>query len=216
MPVPTHREDCKTRTWRAYCPDCHKPVWFFSCTCGSKVFFDRKGYPWPEHRYSCPIYNIRLMMLDGSPVTQIRALLESEARARGSSVPDDTRRFLDKNDTSGKLYVQDILPSDQPCEIEGVVRVINQINVYKRFDIEKNPITTKILGKLALQPFLEITVRERQIGSKRRLSEWTFLIPANEVECKGFHIGTVVRASLLAYEVMDEDAVWLAEYIDWD
>ena len=216
MPVPTHRGDCETRIWRTYCPDCHKRVWFFSCTCGSKVFFDGKGFPWPEHKNSCPIYNIRLMIQDGVPAAQIRALLESEAKARGTKVPIDIRNYLDQNDRSGRVYIQHELPSDEPCEIEGIVRLMNQINVYKRFGLDENLITRKILGELALQPFIEITVRERQIGSKRVLSEWTFLIPSSEVNHKSFHTGAVMRATLRSREVIDEDPVWFADYIDWD
>src|SRR5690606_17686842 len=38
-------------TWRlpTKCPHCKEPVFFFSCDCGSKVFFDDLGDPWPIH-----------------------------------------------------------------------------------------------------------------------------------------------------------------------
>lgn len=48
--VPTHGPDCETRTWPTDCGICGQPVFYFSCTCGSGVFFDALGPPWPRHR----------------------------------------------------------------------------------------------------------------------------------------------------------------------
>ena len=45
----THGSWCGTRVWRTLCMSCNTKVWFFSCQCGSRVFFDQLGYPWPEH-----------------------------------------------------------------------------------------------------------------------------------------------------------------------
>jgi hypothetical protein len=49
MPVPGHRDDCSSKLWRTRCPNCRKTVFFFSCSCGSRVFFDAPGDPWPRH-----------------------------------------------------------------------------------------------------------------------------------------------------------------------
>lgn len=45
-----HGDWCRSRTWPTKCPSCRDPVFFFSCNCGSKVFFDSLGSPWPEHQ----------------------------------------------------------------------------------------------------------------------------------------------------------------------
>jgi uncharacterized C2H2 Zn-finger protein len=45
MPVPTHGPDCQTKTyWPTICRECGMQVIFWSCTCGSKVFFE-VGFP---------------------------------------------------------------------------------------------------------------------------------------------------------------------------
>src|ERR1051326_991514 len=49
MPVPGHRPDCSSKLWRTRCPNCRRTVFFFSCSCGSKVFFEHLGDPWPLH-----------------------------------------------------------------------------------------------------------------------------------------------------------------------
>ena len=54
MSVPTHGPDCSTRTFQSKCKYCGDVIFFFSCTCGSRLIFNELGYPWPLH--SCRDY----------------------------------------------------------------------------------------------------------------------------------------------------------------
>ena len=45
----THGWWCNTVTYPTKCSGCGEPVFFFRCDCGSAVFFDALGEPWPEH-----------------------------------------------------------------------------------------------------------------------------------------------------------------------
>ena len=47
----THGPWCGAVTWKTKCPrpGCRADVYFFRCNCGSKVFFDSLGAPWPIH-----------------------------------------------------------------------------------------------------------------------------------------------------------------------
>lgn len=47
---PQHGWWCNAHTYPTHCKYCGAPVFFFTCDCGSKVFFDALGPPWPEHR----------------------------------------------------------------------------------------------------------------------------------------------------------------------
>ena len=50
MPVPAHGPHCRTLfCWPSSCPDCRQEVFYWGCSCGSRVFFDRLGEPWPVH-----------------------------------------------------------------------------------------------------------------------------------------------------------------------
>ena len=49
MSIPTHSINCYTKAYQTTCQDCNQSIWFFSCTCGSKVFFDDLGSPWTIH-----------------------------------------------------------------------------------------------------------------------------------------------------------------------
>lgn len=48
-PYPEHGYWCGAKTYRRKCPGCQRKAFFFSCDCGSKVFFDELGAPWPKH-----------------------------------------------------------------------------------------------------------------------------------------------------------------------
>ena len=44
-----HGPSCNTITFPTRCRLCSTRVFYFSCDCGSKVFFEELGYPWPIH-----------------------------------------------------------------------------------------------------------------------------------------------------------------------
>lgn len=81
MPVPTHRDGCKTRMFSTICPDCGEQVYYFSCTCGSKVFFDLPTPPWDPHEIRCIPYLIRYMIeIEHVPESHIRDIVEEHSR----------------------------------------------------------------------------------------------------------------------------------------
>ena len=83
MPVPTHRPGCETHLWRWNCPDCGSPIWYFSCSCGSKVFFDTRGPDWKYHADICPIYKVRQLIEMGKSPAELREMFY-----KGSKVQD--------------------------------------------------------------------------------------------------------------------------------
>ena len=213
MSVPTHRAGCETRTWKTNCLDCGKPVYFFACTCGSKVFFDALGDPWPLHADSCPIYHARTMIHSGVDPRAIRKLLDSEAKARGVTIPVELSQYLADYGAPGKVFYEDELPSDESCEIEGVIFEVNKINFFKRFELDNNLIIRKLLGDLAVEPYVEVTVRENAIQGVNIRKRWKFVIP--EKIAKGLRKGATIYATLEGKSIVDDLAVWVGKDIDW-
>ncbi|CAA9367467.1 MAG: hypothetical protein AVDCRST_MAG93-8094, partial [uncultured Chloroflexia bacterium] len=53
MGAPTHKPGCETLFFRpARCQPCDQIVYFWGCSCGSRVLFDSTEKPWPKHRCS--------------------------------------------------------------------------------------------------------------------------------------------------------------------
>ncbi len=215
MPVPTHRAGCQTMIWRTNCPDCHKPVWFFSCTCGSKVFFDSKGDPWPLHADSCPVYHARIMINSGSDPRDIRRLLDSHAKVSGVSIPVELDQYLSEYGAPGKIYYNEELPSDEACEIEARVYQINKINFFKRFELDDNLIIRRIFGELVNEPYTEVVAREEPVQRISLRKQWTFVIPSREIQGQGLRVGMTIYATLQGRPIVDDLAVWVARDIDW-
>jgi len=213
MSVPTHREDCQTRTWKTNCPDCRKPVYFFACTCGSKVFFDALGDPWPLHADSCPIYHARTMINSGADPMAIRRLLDSESKVSRVPIPAELDQYLSGYGAPGKIYYNDELPSDDPSDIEGRIHEINKINFFKRFELDDNLIIRRLLGKLVTEPYVEVVVREDTDQSIRIRKRWTFVVP--EGETKTLRKGMTVYAALQGRPILDDVAIWVANDLDW-
>ena len=144
MPVPTHREDCEAQIWRTVCPDCHDTVYFFSCTCGSKVFFDLPVPPWKPHENRCIQYMIRyLREVKQLSSTDIRQMIEGYSKANDIPIPPDIHIHIiaQENRDRGKVIVLDILPSDEGCFVIGNITSINhKVNFFKRLDYLDNMI----------------------------------------------------------------------------
>ena len=49
MSPASHGLWCQSKTYPTTCRYCSRRVFFFSCDCGSAVFFDSLGDPWPIH-----------------------------------------------------------------------------------------------------------------------------------------------------------------------
>jgi len=215
MAIPTHREDCTTRTWRTTCPDCKQTVYFLCCTCGSKVFFDSLGYPWPLHSKNCVPYLIRQMISEGTPAVRIRSLLENDPRRHGTPMPKEIDELLTSYGAAGSPYIYPILPDPTPIQIKGIVKKIDLINLFRRLNISNNEINRMIMGEFANRNYYEVVVQGKDNEDQRRINQWTFLIPCEEVDGNGFRMGLKVWGDLYAKAIYEEDVFWVANYIDW-
>lgn len=125
MAVPTHHASCTTRAWPATCPDCTARVFYFSCSCGSKVFFDALGHPWPQHQDRCLAHGVRLLRdADGLSLDQVTSRIEERARASGQAVPKHVRvllRALQYRETGHPTRIE-LLPENDAREFDCVLQ----------------------------------------------------------------------------------------------
>lgn len=70
----THSKRCNAKTVPMNCRYCGQEVFYFTCNCGSKVFFEELGDPWPIHDCSkdCQVVGFQMILpkgylLDGQP-----------------------------------------------------------------------------------------------------------------------------------------------------
>jgi len=161
MPIPTHSNSCYTKTFPWNCPDCKEKVYYLSCTCGSKVFFNSLGDPWPEHK--CRKYKIRRAI---EMVQDIKHLTSDEVfkiiEDSGDVIPDEYVEFIDKLLANRKIEPKLIHIEFDPRidQIMGKVMGINSnINFYRKFNVKQSDIAKQMLKELSIEPFSEITLR---------------------------------------------------------
>lgn len=78
-----HGKQCNSKTIPMQCKHCKQKVFYFTCDCGSKVFFEELGEPWPIHDCSndCQIVSLQITipkgyLLDGLPNNAIKLRFE--------------------------------------------------------------------------------------------------------------------------------------------
>jgi len=203
MPVPTHREDCETQIWRTRCPDCGEIVYFFSCTCGSKVFFDLNQPPWNPHEDRCIPYLIRYLreVKQLSP-THIREMIEQYSRSRDIPIPPDINKQIIalENKYRGKVIVLDILPGDEDFFVIGQIMSVNlQVNFFKRLNYLDNRMGRAFLGKLVAESYVEILIREDPDEETCFSSQFRFFIPLMAFEQSRLRENSRAAVTLLPY-----------------
>ena len=217
MPVPTHREDCETQIWRTKCPDCNETVYFFSCTCGSKVFFDLRRPPWNPHEQRCIPYLVRyLREVKGLSSTHIRQMIEEYSRANDMPIPPDFHREIiaQERRDRGKIIVLDILPSDDHCFVVGNITTVNlKVNFFKRLNCLDNVIGRGFLGKLVDESYVEIVIRGDLDEETYTCNQFRFFIPLVAFERSRLIQNSRAAASLKAYTLPDGQQLWLADEI---
>ena len=216
MPVPNHRPDCYTRIFKTRCPDCHREVWYFDCTCGSKVFFDCKGPPWLLHMDSCPIYNAREMINQGSSPSSIKKLLRAHAEQNNQDIDPILIQFLNRMGASGKKFVKPVLPSLTPTEFSGILQKIHPINFFKRLGVRRSLITQKVLGEFGDKDYYEMVVNQPDDQDPDFINQWIFVIPVSEVDGCYPMVGTRVYGRLVGKFLFEDELVWTVDDIDWD
>ena len=205
-----------TKTWQTACPDCAKRVFFFSCTCGSKVFFDQLGAPWPHHEDVCVGHLVRVLRnADGLSFAQIERRLEDEAERRGAVVPANVRtlmRTLNFRET-GAPTILDLTPGVEKRDFVGTVMVINRVNLFKRLEVPDNAISRKILVPYLAEEHVMMVVRGNVNDHTGFAGQVEALAKKAMVDEKGIRRGTVLTVSLEP-KIIGRERLWIVQDLE--
>lgn len=213
MSVPTHGPRCTTRGWQTRCRWCGSPVYYFDCSCGSKVFFRSPGHPWPKHE--CAGWMAEQYEQQGaSPDRGIELLYDWGAR-KGKKIDDwlvdKLRNKARRQEAARKGVVLRVEPGKKSRDFAGeVIQLNRQVNFYRRFDLPRNSISEQILGRLTTQRYFEIIIRERHKEAGQIRKELQGFIPRRIVREQGLRIRDRVLVGVAPFSLPGERAkVWL-------
>ena len=209
-----HGRWCNAKTIPMTCRYCGSDVFYFSCNCGCKVFFDELGDPWPRHY--CEEYVSSL-----SNSTQSTILIKNTFS--WELVNNDNQILLeneyektiiinkDKNKNKN-ISIEKIDPIDnETIEIIGIIsEIIPEININKKFNIVSHTIGTLLLKKFDNKHYSQFTVHSLNIADRNKKS-YTFLVNRNNVKniLKGDNVGVVITGNII-----NNQKYWLCNIID--
>ena len=192
---PSHGWWCHARTYPTRCRWCGAKIFYFSCDCGSKVFFNSLGWPWPIHDCTDDI------------IRQIDFKIEEEYRNR---VAERSK----KKDWVGSIRA--VLPiSGRIIEEIGIVReIISKADVWKKFNIAPDSAFTGLIGAIGKSECAQITIHVDDMASDK-VDSYTFLIPKVIWNKLGASLGDLLCFKLVGKSIPGRTDYWLCDEIDW-
>lgn len=194
---PTHGWWCNARTYPTRCRQCGAEVFYFSCDCGSKVFFDSLGWPWPIHDCVSSI----LGQVEASIAEEYaRCVAErQDRRRRGWQSPIEAHRPEQGEDLRELGIVREILP---------------RVDVYKKLDLPPDtPISVGLLGRLASGNWGQITIHVDDASSEY-LSSYTLLVESSTWERLGAQRGDLVYFTAVGQSIPGRQTYWLCTSLE--
>ena len=195
---PSHGWWCNARTYPTRCRYCGAQVFYFSCDCGSKVFFDSLGWPWPIH--DCTASILEQVEISIKQEYARRIAEREERRRRGWEIP-----------------IRACRPSRGEDVVEvGIVReVVASVDVFKKFNLPPDsPIAIGMLNNLSSSTFVQATLYVDDLGSGS-ISSYTFLVEEDAWRQLQAKHGDLLFFALTGRAIPGRDAFWLCTEIDW-
>lgn len=213
MPVPTHSVDCITNIFPVKCQFCGDKIFLFTCTCGSKVYFDLSEPPWNPHEKRCFRYHIwYLKEVEKTPIALIKGIVEEYSINLGLTIPADVSehlKTLENENISHKLKINNILPKNEPHTLFGVVVSKNlKVNFFKRFGLEDNSFGRGLIKKLLARSYVEIKLRE-ETKSLGHVNEYNVFVPADSFTNNQININSRILIDIEPYNIVGRKKVWL-------
>lgn len=211
----THGIWCNTRTWPTKCPHCREPVFFFSCDCGSKVFFDDLRDPWPIH--DCDTSWTRsLNRMRGADGTITVQLTDGVTIRRPAETFAVEPSILDRARKKRKSSAPDPIVSVHP-DVDSIERTV--IGILREIQRDADP--TKVLridrlstlgaaflGPLGSGSWSRITVHEPTTAGTS-LNSFTVWLTQAELQRADSSKGVTVAIDIAPLQIHGIGSVWL-------
>ncbi len=211
---PTHGIWCGAITWPTKCPSCKKPVFFFRCDCGSKVFFDELGDPWPIHDCETAWTQnlIRVKDKSGGITVQLSEGVSARRPSESFRVEERIISYGRKKKSQSKPDpISAVKPDDRSVLITvvGILREknneVNVAKILKRQDLTS--MASGFLGPLSEGKWGRATIHEPS-SSKNILCSYTIWVPTKLLLTPKNYKGVTVCVDIKPYFIPGHDAVW--------
>ncbi len=210
---------CGASTRPGQCPSCGGSIFYFSCDCGSKVFFDDLGGDWPRHNCTSDWVRslVKIVESDGRIVVDLGDGIFAQ-RPGKSSGPVRATKPRSPRPASLDMPIVRVAPgTSEPREITGVLReVSHDASLLKSLDLGDTVMTREMLaaqlGPEWAKNLGRITVHSIREGSDQRES-YTAWVPAAQIADPRIRKDTMVSILLASVDVLGMGSEWLCAHL---
>lgn len=212
-----HGAWCNARTIPMRCRYCGEDVFYFTCNCGCKVFFDALGSPWVTHNclerhiatYGKEVVEdslAQIMMLPGYSTRGLKIEREYCEQVRRQSLED-------RKKSREIVAMAPPRPNYTHRDLGRLVELIDNIDLFRRANLELvGPIAFAMLGELGKQPMVQLTFLIDDLSYDDRES-YTCFAPFRLVKSSAVKRGDLVEFKIVARENPSFGLVWLCEQL---
>ncbi|WP_322489607.1 hypothetical protein [Chloroflexus sp.] len=210
----SHGPRCNSRTWPTFCQYCGQRVFYFTCDCGCKVFFDELGAPWPKHQ--CLGYLHSLIETYGREVIErgmaVMMMTPGIDRTYTTQVQQAYEREVWQPAPKKDIIRRDPV-HDAREDVVGIVReLIDGVNVFKLLGTSDNWFSLAILGSLAKAECVQITIHTGALASADNYS-FTFLVDKQLLMQQSIVKGALIRCQLRSLVVPGWKPIWICDRV---
>lgn len=208
----THGTWCGAVTWKTNCPSCGAEVYFFKCNCGSKVFFDGLGVPWPIHDCEFSWGRGLERQRDRSGGTTVQIAPGITAYRPGSISPDVVARTRRRDSTPDPIVAVD--PDDAgPTNVIGIVRELRHtVNVTQSLKLPASSLTAAFIGPLGKGQWGKVTIHAPAHDDVLR--SYTAWVRREALTRVKHSRGVTVAATLQVQTVPGVKPVWVCKHYE--
>lgn len=177
-----HGVMCGSRTWPTKCPTCREEVFFFSCTCGSKVFFDELGAPWPLHSCFAQRHRVLADAVASGAISMVDSTIDPTARRWRERIDESFAQTIrQRRERSTPDPIVHMAPKRGAARhLVGILREWQQAaNPFKEFRIPDTAMSRAMLGPLGRGLVSKITIHVPSADSE--IESYTLWLPRSLV-----------------------------------
>lgn len=204
---------CNSVTWPTKCPRCKDSVFFFQCGCGSKVFFDELGPPWPIHDCDTSWTRNLPRTRDNSGAVTVEISPGVTIRRAPDNFSIDSGII---SRVQRRKKQQDPIVAINPDQDSGQVTVVGvlrekriEVDIATLLDLPQNSsMVWGFLGPLARGRWGKVTIH-KQSSNEDVLHSYTALVSSKMLEDVKNSTGVTVIAELAAFSVPQIGTFWV-------
>ncbi len=205
-----HGRWCNAITWPTTCPDCRESVFFFRCDCGSGVFFDDLGHPWPIHDCDASwARGLRRRQDDSGGITVQLTREITVARPPDGTI-DTTVVSRARRSQSQQDPIVAIKPrGSEEVTLVGILRELQvEVDVRGSLKLPDTSMVSGFLGRLARGKWGRVTIHT-QSPHEDVINSYTAWVPSHALSGPVVSRGVTVAARVTSQSVPGVGNFWI-------